>query len=101
MPDDSPNANLKTLNFRGKDLTEADFSNADIRGADFTDAILIGANFQKAKAGLSKKWTIGLGLAVFILALLAGLISGYETYFIGNLIADIETQIFGRHSLVN
>ena len=90
-----PNASLRELNFRSKDLTEADFSGADIRGADFTDAILIGANFQKAKTGLSKKWTIGLGLAVFILALLAGLISGYETYFIGNLIADIETQIFG------
>ena len=90
-----PNAKLRGINFRGKDITEADFRGADIRGADFTDAILIGANFQNAKTGLSKKWTIGLGLAVFILAILAGLISGYETYFIGNLIADIETQIFG------
>jgi uncharacterized protein YjbI with pentapeptide repeats len=95
MTHESSNTSLRGLNFRGKDLTEADFSGADIRGVDFTDAILIGANFQNAKTGLSKKWTIGLGIAVFILALLAGLISGYETYFIGNLIADIETQIFG------
>jgi uncharacterized protein YjbI with pentapeptide repeats len=95
MTHEFPNANLKELNFRSKNLTEVDFSGADIRGADFTDAILIGANFQNSKTGLSKKWTISLGLAVFILALLAGLISGYETYFIGNLIADPKTQIYG------
>lgn len=90
-----PRYSLPESNFKGKNLTGRDFSTADIRGVDFSDAILIGANFQNAETGLSKNWIIGLGIALFTLALLAGLISGYETYFIGNLIADIETQIFG------
>jgi uncharacterized protein YjbI with pentapeptide repeats len=91
MPDKFHNANLRGFNFKGRDLTEADFTGADIRGTDFTNAVLIGVNFQNAKTGLSKNWTVVLGLAIFFLTFLAGLIVGYGSCLIANLIGDGKT----------
>ena len=67
MHDKFHDANLRGFNFKGQDLTEADFTSSDIRGADFTNAVLVGANFHNAKTGLSKNWTVVLGLAIFFL----------------------------------
>jgi uncharacterized protein YjbI with pentapeptide repeats len=91
MPDKFHNANLRGFNFKGQDLTEADFTGADIRGANFTNGVLVGANFHNAKTGLSKNWTVVLGLAIFFLTFLAGLISGYGACLIANLIGDGKT----------
>jgi uncharacterized protein YjbI with pentapeptide repeats len=52
--------NLRGQSFKGKNLAGADFSGADIRSANFTNATLTGANFKDAKAGLQRRWAIGL-----------------------------------------
>ncbi|MEK0178445.1 pentapeptide repeat-containing protein [Microcoleus anatoxicus] len=72
MTQDFSGQNLRGSNFKGQDLTGANFSYADIRGANFNNAILIGANFSKAKAGLQRRWTIGLVIFSLFLALVAG-----------------------------
>ena len=85
MPPDYSGKNLQGCSFKGKDLTGANFSKADIRGANFTNAILKGADFTGAKAGLQRRWVIGL----LIVALLLSLLSGFSLIVIGVLIADI------------
>ena len=93
--------NLRGKDFREKDLTGADFSNADIRGADFSNAILIGANFRNSKAGLPKSWVIGLTGLSILMALFAGLVSGYAGALIGDLLSNNSYgfYIFGLFSL--
>ena len=69
--------NLRGQNFKGKDLSGADFSGTDIRSANFTNANLTKANFTKAKAGLQRRWAIGLLILSFLLSGVSGLFSGY------------------------
>ena len=67
----SPNyggQNLRGRSFKGQNLTGANFSKADIRGANFTNAILKGADFSGAKAGLQKRWVIGLLIITLLLS---------------------------------
>ncbi|EAZ90256.1 pentapeptide repeat-containing protein [Crocosphaera chwakensis] len=80
---DFSNQKLRGQNFAGENLSEANFSNCDIRGANFKGANLTGANFTGAKAGLQKRWMIGLLLIVLILLFIAGI----SSVFIGGLIA--------------
>lgn len=83
MPPDFTYANLRGRVFKNQDLTGANFSHADIRGADFTHAILCQASFSQAKAGLQQHWVIGLAIATFLLAVIAGSIVGYAGAFLG------------------
>jgi uncharacterized protein YjbI with pentapeptide repeats len=101
----SPNyggQNLRGRSFKGQNLTGANFSKADIRGANFTNAILKGADFSGAKAGLQKRWVIGL----LIITFLQSALSGFLSIFIGVLITYVfdtkssENVIVGIVSLV-
>ena len=102
MSPDYSGQNLRGRSFKGQDLTGANFSKADIRGANFTNAILKDADFTGAKAGLQRRWVIGLLIITFLLSAL----SGFLSIFIGVLIADIfkekspENVIAGILSLV-
>ena len=66
---------LRGQNFKGKGLSGADFSGVDIRGANFSNATLIGANFAQAKAGLQRRWVVGLLSITMLLLLLSSLFS--------------------------
>ena len=81
MPPDYSGQNLRGRSFKGQNLTGANFSKADIRGANFTNAILKDANFTGAKAGLQKRWVIGL----LIVSWLLSAVSGYFSIIIGAL----------------
>jgi uncharacterized protein YjbI with pentapeptide repeats len=85
MPPDYSGQNLRGRSFKGQDLTGANFSKADIRGASFTNATLKGANFTGAKAGIQKRWTIGL----FIVSWLPWAIAGFFSVSVGSFIGDI------------
>ncbi len=74
--------NLRGESFREKDLSGADFSEADIRGTNFRGAILHGTKFIAAKAGLQKRWVIGLLIVCFLLLLIAGLCIGVVGAFV-------------------
>jgi uncharacterized protein YjbI with pentapeptide repeats len=96
--------NLRGQSFQGADLSGADFSEADIRGTNFKGAILRGANFSQAKAGLQKRWVVGLTL----IALIVSSVSGFLAAFGGGLIAlaidegydAVEKVIIGGISLL-
>ena len=75
MPPDYSGQNLRGRSFKGQNLTGANFSKKDIKGADFTGAILTGADFTGAKAGLQKRWVIGLLIVIFLLSALSGFLA--------------------------
>ncbi|MEH2441134.1 pentapeptide repeat-containing protein [Nostoc sp.] len=94
MPLDYSGQNLRGRSFKGQNLTGANFSKADIRGANFTNAILKDADFTGAKAGLQRRWKIGL-LIVALMLLASGVIfsiglglsaaSIFDTKYTGNI----------------
>ncbi|WP_017315825.1 pentapeptide repeat-containing protein [Mastigocladopsis repens] len=86
MPPDYSGQNLRGRSFKGQNLTGANFSGADIRGADFSNANLKEANFTGAKAGLQRRWTIGLLIALLFLSALSGFASEYVIYVLYRLI---------------
>ncbi len=75
--------NLRGQNFRGQNLSGADFSECDIRGTNFKNAILKGTKFCKAKAGLQKRWVVGL----LMVALLLIVLSSFSSKLIGSGVA--------------
>ena len=76
---------LRGENFKGKDLAGADFSGADIRSTNFTNANLTKTNFTHAKAGLQRRWMIGL----LIGSLLVLTVSGFFSAVVGDFVALI------------
>ncbi|MEH2044286.1 pentapeptide repeat-containing protein [Nostoc sp.] len=102
MPPDYSGQNLRGRSFKGQNLTGANFSKTDIRGANFTNAILKDADFRGGKAGLQRRWTIGLLIASW---LLSG-ISGFFSILVGVLVAYIfdikstQNVIIGIVSLI-
>ncbi|MFM5897634.1 MAG: pentapeptide repeat-containing protein [Dolichospermum sp.] len=70
MPPNYSGQNLRGRSFKGQNLTGANFSKADIRGVDFTNANLKGADFTGAKAGLQRRWVIGLLIITLLLSAL-------------------------------
>ena len=93
--------NLRGQNFKGKDLSGADFSGADIRSANFTNANLTGANFTQAKAGLQRRWVIGLLALSFLLSAVSGFLSAFASYFVSLTFdsSSLENQVTGWVSL--
>ncbi|MBG1260768.1 pentapeptide repeat-containing protein [Nostoc commune] len=75
MPPNYSSQNLRGRSFKGQNLTGANFSKADIRGADFTNAILKDADFTGAKAGLQRRWVIGLLIVSWLLSAVLGFLS--------------------------
>ena len=75
MSHDFSRQNLHGCSFKGKNLEGANFSYTDIRGADFSNAILVGANFKHAKAGLQRRWAIGLVILSLLLFVTSDFIS--------------------------
>ncbi|QLE53490.1 hypothetical protein FD724_36930 (plasmid) [Nostoc sp. C057] len=96
MPQDFSRQNLRGSSFKGQDLTGANFSHADIRGTDFSGANLRGANFSHAKAGLQKRWTIGLVLISCLMSALSGFFSAY----VGYSILFFDVSVFSLTSLL-
>ncbi|NEQ52015.1 MAG: pentapeptide repeat-containing protein [Leptolyngbya sp. SIO3F4] len=94
---DFKGVSLRGQNFKGKDLSGADFSGADIRSANFTNANLTGANFSGAKAGLQKRWAVGLAVVSLLLAVLSGSLLAYVGVFVSLIFDsdDPKNQIMG------
>ncbi|MBD2494233.1 pentapeptide repeat-containing protein [Nostoc sp. FACHB-280] len=89
--------NLRGRNFKGQNLAGANFSYADIRGANFNGANLTDANFSNVKAGLQKRWAIGLILILHSLWGLSVYLLSFNIYLISN---TDETHITGWVVLV-
>ncbi|MDY6938736.1 MAG: pentapeptide repeat-containing protein [Cyanobacteriota bacterium] len=71
---------LRNCSFRKHNLSGANFAKADIRGCNFRNASLVGANFSDARAGLTWKQVISLGIptiGVAALSLEAAIDSGF------------------------
>ncbi|WP_375505606.1 pentapeptide repeat-containing protein [uncultured Nostoc sp.] len=99
---DNSGQNLRGRNFKGQDLAGANFSYADIRGANFTNANLTGANFSYAKAGLQRRWAIGLVIISFLLSGLSGFLWAINGSLV-SLIFDtssLKEQISGWAALI-
>ena len=94
--------NLSGQNLKGKDLSGADLSGADIRSTNFTNANLTGANFIQAKAGLQRRWAIGLLILSLLLSGVSGFFSGYAGIWV-SLIFDsgtVDKQVAGWTALI-
>ena len=78
---DFKGVSLRGQNFKGKDLSGADFSGADIRSTNFTNANLTGANFTQAKAGLQRRWAVGLVVVSLLLSVASGFLSALAGAF--------------------
>jgi hypothetical protein len=94
IPSDYSGRNLRGRSFKGQNLTGANFSKADIRGANFTDTILKDAGFTGAKAGLQKRWVIGLLIAALLLSALSGFLSIIIGAFVAYLLNPENKENF-------
>jgi len=90
--------NLRGRNFKGQDLAGANFSYADIRGANFTNANLRSANFSHAKAGLQRRWAIGLVIISFLLSGLSGFLWALNGTFSALIFSPSSALIFSLSS---
>ncbi|MEM8643177.1 MAG: pentapeptide repeat-containing protein, partial [Cyanobacteria bacterium P01_G01_bin.54] len=88
---------LRGQNFTGEDLSGADFSRVDIRSTNFTNTNLTEANFTQAKAGLQRRWAIGLLFASLLLSALSGVLSAFVGYFVAIIFdsGSFENQATG------
>nr|MDZ8049181.1 pentapeptide repeat-containing protein [Nostoc sp. DedQUE02] len=93
--------NLRGRNFKGQDLAGANFSYADIRGANFANANLTGANFSHAKAGLQRRWAIGLVIISFLLSGLSGFLWAINGYLVSSIFSSYsDSQMASRVALI-
>lgn len=72
----------------------SDFSHSNLRGLNLTRTNFQNAVFVGAEGGLTNSWFVGLSLLVFVLCLLAGLISGYSGAIISNLLFGHDSSSF-------
>jgi uncharacterized protein YjbI with pentapeptide repeats len=66
--------NLRRRSFKGQNLKDANFRYADIRSVHFSNAILENVDFTGVKAGLQKRWFIGLLVSLLVLSILSSLL---------------------------
>ena len=94
MPQDFSGQNLRGRSFKGQNLDGADFSHADIRSADFSKANLRGAKFVSAKAGLQRRWVIGLVIVSWLLAAVSGTFLVFEDLSVALIVALMSDELF-------
>ena len=95
-------ADLRGQNFKGQDLSGANFSRADIRSANFTEAVLKGCNFSNTVAGLQNTQACITAIASFVLAIIAGVFTGYAGYCVSLIVSSNSSMsAIGWASLVH
>ena len=78
-------SDLRGASFKKIELENFDFSRSLLQGTSFAGAKLINVQFDAVQTGLSNLWILILRLVCCPIALLAGIICGYSSFFLYSL----------------